>query len=97
MTQQPPPRPHARVVRAALIVSGALALLGLIVGLVQHSDASGASCGSPLIPRDITAARVAPCEWALSGGTTLMCTLFAFAVIVLLSHILAILTADTQR
>jgi len=66
-------------------VSGALAPVGLIFGLVQHSDGTGQSCGSTLVPRTIGATHVQGCEWALRGGTTWMWLALGLSAFILLS------------
>jgi hypothetical protein len=74
--------PMARRVR--LIASGVLAPIGVVVGLVQQSDGTGQSCGSILIPRNLSDTHIRGCEWALRGTTQwmwLMLGLSAFGVL----------------
>jgi hypothetical protein len=85
MTQQPTDPKEAMARRVRLIASGILAPIGLIVGLVQQSDATGQSCGSTLVPRNLSEAHIHGCEWALRGTTTWMWLLLGLAAFGVLS------------
>lgn len=88
MTQQPARPGDAMARKVRLIASGILVPIGLIFGLVQHSDNAGQSCGSTLVPRDISGVHVQGCEWALRGSTTWMWLLFGIAAFGVLSVLL---------
>jgi hypothetical protein len=88
--------PMARRVR--LIASGVLAPIGVVVGLVQQSDGTGQSCGSILIPRNLSDTHIRGCEWALRGTTQwmwLMLGLSAFGVLsVYMTDLLSVYMTD---
>lgn len=79
MTQQPVRAGDGMARRIRIIVSGALAPIGVVFGLIQHSDGTGQSCGSTLFPANLSDTHIAGCEWALRGGTTWMWLAFGLA------------------
>lgn len=95
MTQQPT-QPRDVRPRILLITSGVLGLIALICGLIQHSDSAGESCGSALIPRSVTNARVQACEWAVQGGTNWMWLSIGLAALGVLCALLTALLAATS-